>query len=149
VLLHALKFHGDLRAGRWLGRRLGAVLHREHLSEQVRAVVPVPLHGVRLRERGFNQSRVLAEEVASALGLPVVESVSRQRNTRSQALLPREERLTNVHGAFTVGSPQENAPVLLVDDVLTTGATLAACAAALGTAGAGAVVAATVALAES
>ncbi len=147
ALLHAFKFRGDLRAGCWLGQRLGRTL-AERGTLKVASVVPVPLHRVRLRERGFNQSEWIGREVARALGVPLVEALVRRRNTRAQSLLPRQERLANVREAFVARSRMENAPVLLVDDVLTTGATLAACADSLRSAGSGPVVGAAIALAE-
>jgi ComF family protein len=148
-LVHALKFHGDLRTGRWLGRRVGRAVVQSGLARQVTAVVPVPLHPTRQRERGYNQSQVIGAEVARALGAPLSLALVRQRDTRSQTELAREARADNVRGAFAARVRLENASVLLVDDVLTTGATLAECAAALQAAGADSVVAATVALAES
>lgn len=147
ALLHALKFHGELRVGEWLGRRLGEVLATRNLAD-IGAVIPVPLHATRLRERGYNQSRVIAIEVALRLGVPLVEPLRRRRNTRSQTELSRQKRLENVADAFVAEKTLDSAPILLVDDVLTTGATLEACALALRAAGMGPVRAATVALAE-
>jgi ComF family protein len=147
ALLHAFKFHDDLSAGRWLGQRLGRMLTRRG-TLTVEAVVPVPLHRVRQRERGFNQSEVIGHEVARALGVPLIQPVARRANTRTQSLLPREERLVNVRGAFEVTRGLQNMPVLLVDDVITTGATLEACAESLRAGGSGPIVGAAVALAE-
>lgn len=147
ALLHAFKFGGDLRAGRWLGQRLGRAL-AEAGTLDVGAVVPVPLHRVRMRERGFNQSEVIGREVARSLGVPLVLALSRRRNTRAQSLLQRQERLENVREAFVATTRLENTPVLLVDDVLTTGATLASCADGLREAGSGPIVGAAIALAE-
>ena len=100
------------------------------------AVVPVPLHPSRLRERGFNQSTLLAEAAGTALGLPVDERLLRVRATPHQVGSGSRQREANVHDAFGWHAP-ETAPrvVLLVDDVLTTGATLRACARALHAAG--------------
>ena len=112
------------------------------------AVLPVPLHHARKRERGYNQSDLLAREVGRKLGIPVLEkALQRVRNTKSQTGLEREERLLNVKGAFRVKDKQavSGKAVLLVDDVTTTGATLEACGEALALAGGvkiGAVVAA-------
>jgi ComF family protein len=147
-LLHALKFHGDLRAGVWLGRRLGDVLNREGVAQHVAAVAAVPLHKVRLRERGFNQSAVLAREVAGHLGLPLVSPLLRLRNTPSQTRLDRAGRTLNVRGAFGATGTPGGSPLLLVDDVVTTGATLEACATALRSAGVAQILAVSVALAE-
>jgi ComF family protein len=98
-------------------------------------LVPVPLGAARLRERGFNQSRVLASAIAAHWRIPVIDcAVERTRETRSQVLLTAGERSANVHGAFAAGSAAKEvrgAHVVLVDDVVTTAATLNACAAAL------------------
>jgi ComF family protein len=99
-------------------------------------VVPVPKSG---RGRGYNVPLLLAEPIAAALGLPIqAEALVRVRHTRHQAGLPLEERLANVAGAFRAGPrcDVEGRRVLLVDDVITTGATAAACTAALLAAGA-------------
>jgi ComF family protein len=104
--------------------------------------VPVPLHPSRLAERGYNQSSLLARRVARHLGAPFAPlALARARDTPKQATLDREARLANVAGAFRVREPTRvyGRAVLLVDDVSTTGATLAACAQALQAAGASAV----------
>ncbi len=114
------------------------------------AVVPVPLHGRRQGERGFNQSALLAREFARQTGLPFDEAVvTRQRPTRPQVELDATARKENVRGAFaTTGRTLEGKAVLLIDDVCTTGATLEACAAALYEAGARQVYALTLARAR-
>lgn len=96
------------------------------------AVVPVPLHASRLRERGFNQSSLLAEAVGAALGLPVDQRLARVRETQHQVGSDGPQREANVRDAFGWQAP-DAAPrvVLLIDDVLTTGATMRACARAL------------------
>ena len=102
-------------------------------------IVPVPLHPVRRREREFNQSAVLAERLGEALGLPILEeALHRHRPTALQAQLDAHARRRNVANAFIVPSPAlvRGRAILLVDDVLTTGATVRACAAALREAGA-------------
>lgn len=107
-------------------------------------VVPVPLHKARLRERGYNQSLLLAQVAGDVWRLPVREEVLvRTVNTRHQVELPRAQRLTNVAGAFAVPEQAREAVrgqhILLIDDVMTTGSTLLACARALHEAGAAAV----------
>jgi ComF family protein len=104
------------------------------------AVVSVPLHPARLAERGFNQSALLARPVARRLGAPFLPlALARVRDTPRQASLGREDRLGNVRDAFAVRQPISlcGRPVLLVDDVRTTGATLAACTQAALEVGAG------------
>ena len=105
-------------------------------------VVPVPLHPSRLAERGFNQSALLARRVARHLSAPFApRALARTRETQQQATLDRAARVGNVEGAFEVrrgrgGAPVRGRAVLLVDDVMTTGATLDACERALGEGGA-------------
>jgi ComF family protein len=97
-------------------------------------IVPVPLHERRLRERGYNQSALLAEGLAQATGIAVRPLVERTRVTSPQAKLGREDRLANVQGAFRLNpklAPEEGKRILLVDDVRTTSATLNACASVL------------------
>jgi ComF family protein len=100
-------------------------------------LVPVPLHSRRLRERGHNQSALLAEAVSESAGLPLSTALIRTRYTRTQTGLGRAERRRNVRGAFEwTGATLAGKTVVLVDDVYTTGATMEACAAACRTAGA-------------
>ena len=103
-------------------------------------VVPVPLHPVRLAERGFNQSALLARPVSRRLGAPFLPlALARVRDTPRQASLGREDRFGNVGSAFAARQPKplRGRPVLLVDDVRTTGFTLAACTQAALEVGAG------------
>lgn len=101
--------------------------------------MPVPLHPKKLRERGYNQSGLLAKQLGLFLGLPVIEnSLKRKRNTPPQTkIISRDERWRNVSDAFVCnGGDVKGRNVLLIDDVCTTGATLDACAQALKSAGA-------------
>jgi ComF family protein len=107
---------------------------------RVDRVLPVPLHPSRLRARGFNQSALLASEVARVLGVPLdVHSLVRVRATAEQAGLSRQARSHNLDGAFAVRGRARVDRVLVIDDVRTTGATLAAAAAALTESGCSAV----------
>src|SRR6202012_92177 len=102
-------------------------------------VVPVPLHGLKLREREFNQAARLARPLAKALGIPMDEQIlQRTAATRTQTLLTRKERASNMRGAFAVrdGVKLTGRRIILVDDVFTTGATTNDCARALRGAGA-------------
>ncbi len=120
-----------------LARPLGQLLAHEavRMGLTARYVVPVPLHPVRLFERGFNQAALLARPVARALGATLrPRALARTRPTERQAELGREARLANVEGAFVVRERCGDT-VLLVDDVRTTGATQDACARALEAAG--------------
>ncbi|MDZ7791063.1 MAG: ComF family protein [Xanthomonadales bacterium] len=135
-LVHRFKFHRDLAAGRVLAgltaRRLAAMgAHRPQ------ALVPVPLHWRRQLWRGFNQSRMLADDLSRQLGgIPVAPMLRRSRATPAQSGLPAARRGANVRGAFRAHRPGcRLRHVALVDDVMTTGTTLDACARALKKAG--------------
>lgn len=135
--VHRFKY----RAWRSLARPLSGLLAAGLAVEGVpaAAVVAVPLHAARQRARGYNQSELLAGELRRSLRLrPPAGRLLRTRNTRSQVGLDRVRRRENVAGAFRWSGPAgAGEPVLLVDDVVTTGATLEACAAALAAAGFG------------
>jgi ComF family protein len=110
-------------------------------------LVPVPLHSKRLREREFNQADILARHLSESSGIPVCEPLVRRRYTTTQTALDRKARRQNLRNAFAMRKSMNvtDRNVLLVDDVLTTGSTLDACAAILLENGAGSVRALTVA----
>ncbi|MFH1207312.1 MAG: ComF family protein [Patescibacteria group bacterium] len=103
------------------------------LSNKNTALTPVPLHARRLKNRGFNQSELIAKEIGRLAGLPSVELLVRTCYTESQMSLTRAERLKNVLGAFSIKSDFEKMPenVIIIDDVATTLATLHECASVL------------------
>lgn len=137
--VHRFKYGGKTRLAEILGPGL-AGLARSWLPVDLRPlVVPVPLHPRRLRERGFNQSLLLARHVADLPGFDLdYLSLRRSRHTPPQAALGRDRRRGNVQAAFDVEAPAavEDRDILLVDDVSTTGSTLEACSLALRRAGA-------------
>lgn len=132
-IVHALKYRGYTR----LVERIAAPLLYEALrgATPFDAVVPVPLHRSRLRKRGFNQAALLAQGVANQINSGVSDTLQVVRSTRDQVELSAAERRANVAGAF-VARARAPGRLLLVDDVLTTGATLSACANTLLRAGA-------------
>jgi ComF family protein len=145
-IVHALKYRGWSHLSDLCGGFMAEALGERALS--LDAVVPLPLHAARLRERGFNQSELLARSIARRLGIPVVDALERVRPTRSQVGLGRAARKRNVEGAFVAREGLKAGLALaLIDDVATSGATLAAAASALHAAGAARVAAVTFALA--
>ena len=152
--LHQLKYAGETRLAVPLGE---AVARRwARISAGGDVLVPVPVHADRARQRGYDQAELIAREAAAGLGLPFAPILERSRATVAQFDLDRSTRATNVRGAFrlkpipegsSVGprGPLAGRWVVLVDDVVTTGATLSACAAPLLAAGALGVSAVTVA----
>ena len=136
--IHQLKFGGQLH---WVPP-LVELLSEAILKEgplHAETVIPVPLHVKRLRQRGFNQSGLMAKMLGRSIRLPVhFGALIRKNWTEPQTRLNREDRLTNVKGAFTVKdrSVVEGRSVLLIDDVLTTGTTVTECARVLKKAGA-------------
>ena len=135
--LHAFKFSGK----RALARPLADLLVEQcggTLPGGIEAVVPVPLSPDRERERGFNQARLLAERVAHRLGASLEPRwLARVQATRPQSDLSAAERYLNVRDAFRASPAVAGRHVLVVDDILTTGATVEACARALRRGGAG------------
>lgn len=112
------------------------------------ALVPVPLHPARERERGMNQSRLLCGLISDQTGFPTLEALGKTRNIARQSALPREERERNVKGAFTAARGVRGMDILLVDDVRTSGATARECAGVLMEAGAASVCLLTAAVAN-
>jgi len=134
--LHAFKYDGRMALAAPLGRMAASAAPA---GEPPEIVVPVPLHRKRLAERGFNQSLLMARRVAEDLGARLdYSNLARTRETLSQVGLREKERRKNVKGAFALRDPSvfSGRTVLLVDDVLTTGATMEECAGVLEEAGA-------------
>ncbi|MFC1481493.1 ComF family protein [Candidatus Neomarinimicrobiota bacterium] len=136
-LIHRLKYSGRRKIGPSLAQAVYRALDFEINWSEFGLIVPVPLHKRRKRKRGFNQASVIGEELSVLTGVPVnTEILTRIVNTPSQIGLDIEGRRTNVQGSFASRGPIDGGSILLVDDLLTTGATAAACASALIEAGA-------------
>ena len=133
VLVQALKFHGELA----LAPFLGALLSKCISNRNVDYIIPVPLSSARLRERGYNQALEIARDLVTSTGARLApELCERARDTASQMDLPLSERSANVRGAFHCPRLIEGARVAVLDDVMTTGATLEEIATTLKRAGA-------------
>lgn len=151
-LLHLLKYEQVRPVARVLGSMLADAIARLGIETRFEdlVVVPVPLHPGKLRQRGFNQSEVIARAALERVGRRTSlhpKVLKRLRETRSQTGLTRHQRRENMRGAFTVFQPQvvEGREVLLIDDVFTTGTTVSECARVLRRAGASKIWVATVA----
>jgi ComF family protein len=133
-MLHGLKYRDRQEIGIWLGARFGCQLATCNWQLGIDAIVPVPLHRSKEALRGYNQSEVIARGMANEMAIPIwADALLRMRATESQTSKSRTERAANVAGAFIAGKhlPLAGKHLLVVDDVLTTGATTEACALAL------------------
>lgn len=133
-LLHHLKYKDMPELGEELGRAYGWMLKEQGHQLQYDALVPVPLHEKRLKKRGYNQSYHFALGLGSSMGLPVWDDVLvREKLSQTQTRKSRLHRWQNVENIFRVTQPEKvkNMRLLLVDDVITTGATIGSCCMAL------------------
>lgn len=131
-LIHSMKYKDKQNVGLFLGRELGKCIRQE--SWDIDAIIPVPLHKKKELKRGYNQSNLIAHGIGDVIQVPVISNaLIRTRYTESQTEKTREQRIENVHQAFSLTSPSIVASkhLLLIDDVLTTGATVEACASTL------------------
>jgi len=142
-MIRQLKYHGAIAQARVLGTLLAQAV-RERAAPLPKLLVPVPLHGARLRERGFNQAFALARYAGRLLEVPFARNLARRvRDTPSQTALDPHERRRNVSGAFALSGPRARQRLLaaghvaIIDDVMTTGSTLAELRSVLLAAGAG------------
>lgn len=130
-LLHELKYKGNKEAGIFLGQQIGLCVEDAPAYHDIDYIIPVPLHPKRQRERGYNQSEMIANGISEITGFQVgTKYLIRTINTATQTKKSKEERYENVKDIFVLQHAEEleGKHVLLVDDVLTTGATLESCA---------------------
>ena len=124
-LVQSFKYAHQLALGRWFGEQLVP----SATDCQADLIIPLPLHPLRLRERGFNQALELARPISAARGWPIdTQTCSRIRHTPAQADLPWRERVKNIRGAFHCNTDLSGKNIVLIDDVMTTGASLNECA---------------------
>ncbi len=130
-LIHELKYKGNKEAGIFLGQQLGESIKEAPLFQSIDYLIPVPLHPKREKKRGYNQSLMIAKGISEVTGITIGDNyLVRAVNTATQTKKSAEERYKNVKDIFEVRSPEEliGKHILLIDDVLTTGATLESCA---------------------
>jgi ComF family protein len=147
-IAHSLKYSGVQALGIEIGRRLGTKLSEQAIRAE--ALVPIPLHKRKLRERGYNQSELIARGCSRTTGIPVrTDLVCRGKFTQTQTMFSLEERRKNMENAFSfVSSDVKGKTIILIDDIITTGSTIESCADVLKRAGAVRIIAASAALAE-
>ena len=150
-LVHEMKYGKFEKLGVWLGGHLGEEIKRKGVHADY--LIPIPLHKRKFRERGYNQAELIARGVSVVTGAPVrADLIRRRRFTETQTKLNIDERKKNMEDAFELlpGKEEEmrGKSVIIIDDVITTGATISSCAEKLKAAGAEHVVAASLALAE-
>lgn len=133
-LIHKFKYQGGWKMAENTGRWFGSQLAGSELYGDIDVIIPVPLHLRKTLRRGYNQSEYIARGIASSMGKPVdTRNVVRKKHNRSQTSRPKSERWKNVEDIFAVRRPETltGKHILLVDDVLTTGATIVSCGKAI------------------
>jgi ComF family protein len=133
-LLHQFKYKGKKEIGLYFGKRMGDLFRMSNRYNDIEALIPLPLFFQKERKRGYNQAAVICEGISERMEVPVWKDiVTRNKRTETQTHMNRTERWANIEGKFEVVNEKcaEGKHVLLVDDVLTTGATLEACGAEL------------------
>lgn len=129
--MHNLKYRGKKQVGIYLGKLYGKELKKSDLFNTIQVVVPVPMHPKKQQKRGYNQSALIAEGLAAAMNAEVqIDNLIKVSNTSSQTKKSRYNRWQNVKDVFQINDETllEDKHILLVDDVITTGATIEACA---------------------
>lgn len=130
-LLHHLKYNGKREVGVVLGKEFGNELKKVNSYKNIDFIVPVPLHPKRFKQRGYNQAEEVAKGLNESMGIPIsTKNLVRSEYTETQTRKTRTERVKNVSKAFRLDNPQDfkGKHILIVDDIVTTGATLEECA---------------------
>lgn len=132
-LLHEFKYNNNKVVGVFLAKRFASALRKSLWIQEVDYIIPVPLHQSKENKRGFNQSEIISQTLSSVLNINVDQSLVRITNTDSQVQKSRAERVENMNRAFSTkdSTHLKGKHILLIDDVLTTGATIEACVLAL------------------
>jgi len=150
-LIHSLKYNGKFLAGSFLGELLGKKISKELLAWNINLILPIPLHQLKKAERGYNQSFYISKGLSKEAIIPAHSRiVKRKKYTQSQTKMNFLERQKNIEEAFKVTNKKKvtGKNILLIDDVITTGATISECGKVLLDAGANQVYAASVAIAD-
>lgn len=123
-LIQALKYQGKKSLAEIFGKGLTGLLNSDPILKQADAIIPIPLHPARQRERGYNQTELLGLELSRQTGIPIINALKRKKNTKSQTTLIGSKRQENMRGAFVVKNIPLvlNKKVILIDDVMTSGA---------------------------
>lgn len=132
TLIHQFKYKSNIDIGLYLGAIMGNSLLKSNRFNRIDALIPLPLNAEKEFKRGYNQATILCNGMSTVMGVPVIKNnVVRNRFTQTQTKKHRTERWENVEGSFAIKDPTvlNNKNILLVDDVVTTGATLEACGA--------------------
>ena len=151
TLLHQFKYNNFPEIGQLIGKWIGYELVEKGLIENIDTIIPVPLHSKKKRKRGYNQSEFFAQGISEVTSIPTdFKSLCRINYEKSQTLKTREQRWESVKNAIVVNDSKKIADknILLVDDIITTGATLEACGIQLLSNGAASTSIATIALAK-
>ncbi|MDR3628496.1 MAG: ComF family protein [Ignavibacteriaceae bacterium] len=150
-IIHSLKYNGRFAVGVFLGKQLGNHIANMMNEWHIDIIIPIPLHQLKKAERGYNQSFYIAKGLGSVLNIPVKQNiVKRKRFTQSQTTMNLKEREENIRDAFLIRNSKglSGKNILLIDDVITTGATISECGRILLEAGASRIYAASTAIAD-